>query len=64
MEIQERVRNYKVVKKDDYKQLSVFVGFATGYVMQLMHLDRGRAFNTSYVFHDLHSKLNPALKTE
>ena len=63
-ELQERVRTCNVVKKDDNKQLSVFVGFATGYVIQLMQIDGGRAFNPSYVFHDFHSKLNSSLKTE
>ena len=57
----ERLRSWPIVKRNDYKQLADFTGFATNYVMQLMHFENGAAFNPRNVINDLYGKFYPQL---
>ena len=41
----DRLRSWPSLKRNDHKQLTEFAGFATNYVMQLMHFENGAAFN-------------------
>ena len=49
----ERLRSWPILKRNDYKQLADFMGFATNYIMQLMHFENGAAFNPHNVINDL-----------
>ena len=57
----ERIRTWPVLKRNDYKQLADFTGFATNYVMQLMHFEDGAAFNPLNVINDLYGKFYPQM---
>ena len=57
----ERIRAWPVLKRNDYKQLADFTGFATNYVMQLMHFEDGAAFNPRNVINDLYGKFYPQM---
>ena len=57
----ERLRSWPVLKRNDYKQLADFTGFATNYVMQLMHFENGAAFNPRNVISDRYGKFYPQM---
>ena len=57
----DRLRSWPILKWNDYKQLAEFTGFATNYVMQLMHFENGAAFNPRNVVNDLYGKFNPKM---
>ena len=57
----ERLRSWPVLRRNDYKQLADFTGFATNYVMQLMHFEDGAAFNLRNVINDLYDKFYPQM---
>ena len=55
----DRLRSWPILKRNDYKQLANFTGFATNYVMQLMHFENGAAFNPRNVVSNLYGKFYP-----
>ena len=57
----DRLRSWPILKGNDYKQLAKFTGFATNFVMQLMHFENGVAFNPRNVVNDLYGKFNPQM---
>ena len=57
----ERLRSWPILKRNDYKQLADFTGFATNYIMQLMHFENGAAFNLRNVINDLYGKFYPQM---
>ena len=57
----ERLSSWPVLKRNDYKQLADFTGFATNYVLQLMHFEDGAAFNPRNVIGDLYGKFYPQM---
>ena len=57
----DQLRSWPILKRNDYKQLAEFAGFATNYVMQLMHFKGGAAFNPRNVVNDLYGKCNPQM---
>ena len=60
-QLTERIRGWPTLKKNDYKQLAEFTGFASNYVMQLMTFEEGVAFNPRNVVNDLYGKFNPTM---
>ena len=59
--LNERLKNWPTIRKNDYKHLAEFVGFASNYVMQLMSMEEGASFNPKTVIHELYSKFNPTM---
>ena len=59
--LNERLRNFPIVKKNDYESLTRFVGFATNYIMQLAHFEHGALYHPRNVLRDLMSKFNTDL---
>ena len=57
----EHLRSWQILKRNDYKQLAYFMGFATNYVMQLMHFENGAAFNLGNVINDFYGKFYPQM---
>ena len=57
----ERVKAWPVLKRNDYKQLADFTGFATNYVMQLMQFEDGVSFNPRNVKNELYGKFYPQM---
>ena len=57
----ERVKAWPVLKRNDYKQLADFTGFATNYVMQLMQFEDGVSFNPRNVINELYGKFYPQM---
>ena len=57
----EHLRSWPILKRNDHKQLADFTGFATNYVMQLMHFENGAAFNLHDVINDLYGKFYPQM---
>ncbi len=57
----DRLRSWPILKRNDYKQLVDFMGFATNYMMQLMHFENGAAFNPRNVVNDLYGKFYPQM---
>ena len=57
----DRLWSWPTLKRNDYKQLAEFAGFATNYFMQLMHFENGAAFYPRNVVNDLYSKFNPQM---
>ena len=57
----EHLRSWPILKRNNYKQLADFTGFATNYVMQLMHSKNGAAFNPRNVINDLYGKFYPQM---
>ena len=57
----ERMKAWPVLKRNDYKQLADFTGFATNYVMQLMQFEDGVSFNARNVKNDLYGKFYPQM---
>ena len=60
-QLAERIKSWPTLKKNDYKQLAEFTGFATNYVMQLMYFEEGAAFNPKNVINELYGKFNPQM---
>ena len=59
--ITEHLRSWPILKRNNYKQLADFTGFATNYVRQLMHFKNGAAFNPRNVINDLYGKFYPQM---
>ena len=59
--LKECLRSWPILKRDDYKQLADFTGFATNYIMQWMHFENGAAFNLRNVINDLYGKFYPQM---
>ena len=57
----ERIKAWPVLKRNDYKQLADFTGFATNYVMQLMQFEDGVSFNPRNVKNELYGKFYPQM---
>ena len=57
----DRIKAWPVLKRNDYKQLADFTGFATNYVMQLMQFEDGVAFNPRNVINELYGKFYPQM---
>ena len=53
----DRWQSWPILKRHDYKQLAEVAGFATNYVMQLMHFEGGAAFNPRNVIKDIYEDL-------
>ena len=56
-----QMRSWPVLKRNDYKQLADFTGFATNYVMQFMHFEDGAAFNPRNVINNLYGQFYPQM---
>ena len=57
----EQIKAWPVLKRNDYKQLADFTGFATNYVMQLMQFEDGVSFNPRNVKNELYGKFYPQM---
>lgn len=60
-ELKERMKAWPKVPAYQYKELHEFYAFAVNYVMTLLDLEEGAAFNARNVLHDLYQKLSPEL---
>ena len=60
-QLAERMKGWPTLKKNDYKQLAEFTGFATNYVMQLRYFEDNAAFNPKTVINELYGKFNPQM---
>ena len=62
--LRERLTAWPILSVDNYKDLAVFFGFATNYVMSLMQYEDGASFNAKNVLHDLHCKFNTRMRSD
>ena len=63
-QLRERLTAWPILSVDNYKDLAVFFGFATNYVMSLMQYEDGASFNAKNVLHDLHCKFNTRMRSD
>ena len=61
-QLRERLIAWPMIPEDKYRDLAMFYGFSTNYVMSLLQYEDGASFNGRNILHDLYCKFNQSMR--
>ena len=61
-QLRERLVAWPMIPEDKYRDLAMFYGFSTNYVMSLLQYEDGASFNARNILHDLYCKFNQSMR--